>query len=110
MDGFFYRGEWIFGSSRDSLRFRHIGRRPQVSATYLPAEELSVTTHGRAIGIDQASHDSGAVRRMLLDYYGQRFGADAAAFLDSGVAYARIEPERMFTFYLDPRLASLQLS
>jgi hypothetical protein len=47
---------------------------------------------------------------MLLDYYGERFGADAAAFLDPGVTYARIEPERMFTFYLDPGLASSQLS
>jgi hypothetical protein len=106
VDGFFYRGEWVFGSSRDSLRFRHISRRPQVSATYLPAEELSITTHGRAISIDQASHDSGAVRRILLDYYGERFGADGAAFLDPGVAYARIEPARMFTFYLDPGLAA----
>ena len=34
--------------------------------------------------------------------YGERFGADASAFIDgAGLAYARIDAERMFTFYLD---------
>jgi hypothetical protein len=103
VDGFFYRGEWYFGSADSSLRFGHIRRRPAVSATYLPGEELSVTTHGRAIEIDVARHDDGALRQTLLDYYGRRFG-DAAStiFDDPGVAYARIEAERMYTFHLDP--------
>ncbi len=103
VDGFFYRGEWYFGSSDASLRFRHIRRRPAVSATYLPAEALSVTTHGRAVEIDPRSHDDGGFRQVLLDYYGARFGDSASAiFDDPGVAYARIEAERMFTFCLDP--------
>ena len=103
VDGFFYRGEWYFGSSDSSLRFGHIRRRPSVSATYLPGEELSVTTHGRAIEIDVAAHDNGALRQTLLDYYGRRFGDGASAITDGpGVAYARIEPERMYTFHLDP--------
>ena len=103
IDGFFYRGEWYFGSSGSSLRFRHIRRRPQVSATYMPAEELSVTTHGRALEIDVNSHDDDGFRQMLFDYYSERFGEGATAIFDGpGVAYARIEAERMFTFYLDP--------
>jgi hypothetical protein len=103
VDGFFYRGEWYFGSSDRSLRFRHIRERPQVSATHMPAEEFSVTTHGRATEIDVASHDGGAFRQTLLDYYGPRFGDAAAAIFDGpGVAYARIDAARMFTFYLDP--------
>ena len=103
VDGFFYRGEWYFGSSDVSLRFRHIRQRPQVSVTHMPAEELSVTTHGRAVEIDVKTQDDGAFRQTLLDYYSARFGESAAAISDSpGVAYARIEAERMFTFYLDP--------
>src|SRR5919202_5781968 len=51
VDGIFYRGAFHFGSSPDSVRFRHIRRRPQVSATHLPGEELSVTVHGRALEI-----------------------------------------------------------
>ena len=103
VDGFFYRGEWYFGSADQSLRFQHIRRRPQVSVTHMPEEAFSVSTHGRALEIDQATHDDGGFRRLLLDYYGSRFDGDAGAFIDSpGVAYARIEADRMFTFYLSP--------
>lgn len=101
VDGFFYRGDWYFGSSADSLRFRHIRRRPSVSATHMPAEEFSVTTHGRAAEIDLASHDDGGLREMVLDYYRARFEGNADAFLEQGIAYARVDAERMFTFYLD---------
>jgi uncharacterized pyridoxamine 5'-phosphate oxidase family protein len=101
VDGFFYRGDWYFGSSTDSLRFRHIRKRPQVSATHMPAEEFSVTIHGRATEIDVNTINEGAFRQMLVDYYTPRFGPEWEQFLDSGVAYARIDAERMLTFYLD---------
>src|SRR6201747_1712292 len=52
VDGIFFRGSFHFGSSPDSVRFRHIATRPQVSATHLPGEELAVTVHGRAIRVD----------------------------------------------------------
>ena len=104
VDGFFYRGEWYFGSSHESLRFRHIRRRPQVSATYLPGEEISVTTHGRAMEIDARTHDDGGFAEVVIAYYASRFDG-ARAMLESS-AYARIEAERMFTFYLDPAEAA----
>src|SRR4051794_30253390 len=49
VDGIFHRGSFYFGSSPESVRMRHIARRPQVSATYLPSEALAVTVHGRAV-------------------------------------------------------------
>lgn len=111
VDGFFYRGEWFFGSSDRSMRFVHMRKRPHVSATYLPGEELSVTTHGRAQEIDVTTHDGGGLREVLWDYYAQRFGEAASAILEGpGVAYARIQAERMFTFYLDPAEAAPQAS
>src|SRR5207302_755535 len=39
VDGIFFRGAFHFGSSPDSVRFRHIRKRPHVSATHLPGEE-----------------------------------------------------------------------
>ena len=102
VDGFFYRGEWYFGSADGSVRFRHIRRRPQVSATHMPEEAFSVTTHGRALEIDVAGHDDGAFRQMLIDYYSSRFPGAEAMIDDPGSVYARIDGERMYTFYLDP--------
>lgn len=98
VDGIFYRGAFHFGSAPDSVRFRHIRARPQVSATHLPGEELSVTVHGRAVTLDVRSDENAGFRQTLLDIYVPRYGPEWEEFLDSGPLYARIDPERMFTF------------
>jgi Pyridoxamine 5'-phosphate oxidase len=95
VDGIFFRGAFHFGSAPDSLRFRHIGARSQVSATYLPGEELGITVHGHAQMVDVSA---GAVRQALLDVYVPRYGKGWEKFLDSGPVYARIEADRMFAF------------
>src|SRR5213083_504412 len=66
VDGIFYRGAFHFGSAPDSLRFRHIRARPQVSATHLPGEELSVTVHGRAVPVDVQSEEGAELKAALL--------------------------------------------
>src|SRR3954462_8017909 len=98
VDAIFLRGAFHFGSSPDSLRFRHIRARPQVSATHLPGEQLAVTVHGRATPVD-VNADSGAeLRRTLLDIYVPRYGEEWADMLESGAVYARIDADRMFTY------------
>src|SRR3954467_7699304 len=69
VDGIFLRGPFHFGSAPDSLRFRHIRARPQVSATHLPGEELAVTVHGRAVPIDIKSEQEAGFRAALLEVY-----------------------------------------
>jgi hypothetical protein len=100
VDGIFYRGAFHFGSAPDSVRFRHIRRRPQVSATHLPGEALAVTVHGRAVLLDVQSTEQAGFRQMLLDIYLPRYGAEWETFLDSGPVYARIDADRMFTFHM----------
>ena len=102
VDGIFFRGAFHFGSAPDSVRFRHIRARPHVSATHLPVEELAVTVHGRAVAVDVGSEADADFRRTLLEIYTPRYGSEWEKFLDSGVAYARIEGERMFTFQMAP--------
>jgi uncharacterized pyridoxamine 5'-phosphate oxidase family protein len=105
VDGIFYRGAFHFGSSPDSVRFRHIRARPHVSATHLPGEELAVTVHGRAEIVD--TRPGSRFRQVLLDVYTPRYGAQYERFIDSGPVYARIDADRMFTFHMvsEPRLA-----
>jgi uncharacterized pyridoxamine 5'-phosphate oxidase family protein len=100
VDGIFYRGSFHFGSSPDSVRFRHIRSRPQVSATHLPGEELAVTVHGRAVPVDLRADEGAGLRRTLLEVYVPRYGEEWEQFLDSGPVYARIDAERMFTFHM----------
>ena len=96
VDGIFYRGAFHFGSSPDSLRFRHIRTRPQVSASHLPGEEFAVTVHGRAVPLDVRANAQAGFRRALLEIYEPRYGPGWEEFLDSGPVYARIDAERMF--------------
>jgi hypothetical protein len=100
VDGIFYRGAFHFGSSPDSVRFRHIRQRPHVSATHLPGEELAVTVHGRAETIDIGAPAHSGFRQAMLDIYAPQYGAEYAEFVDSGPLYARIDAERMFAFHM----------
>jgi Pyridoxamine 5'-phosphate oxidase len=107
VDGIFYRGAFHFGSSPDSVRFRHIHARPYVSATHVPGEELAITVHGRAIPIDIQADEGLGFRRAVLEVYVPRYGPDwEEEFLDSGPVYARIDADRMFTFAM-PSTAGL---
>jgi uncharacterized pyridoxamine 5'-phosphate oxidase family protein len=100
IDGIFFRGAFHFGSAPDSIRFRHIGERPHVSATHLPGEELAITVHGRAVEVDVSS---GPLREAILGIYVPRYGDGwAADILDAGSVYARVEAERMFAFHMPP--------
>jgi hypothetical protein len=98
VDGIFYRGAFHFGSSPDSLRFRHIGARPQVTATHVPAEEFAVTVHGNAVPIDVRADENAGFRQTLLGIYVPRYGREWEQFLDSGPVFATIEADRMFAF------------
>ena len=102
VDGIFFRGAFHFGSSPDSVRCRHISKRPHVSATHLPGEELAVTVHGRAVTLDIHSDAAAPFRQTLLEVYVPRYGAQWEEFLDSGPVYARIDADWMFTFHLPP--------
>ena len=97
VDGMFYRGAFWFGSSNDSVRFKHLRARPAVSATHLPGEHLSVTVHGQAEVQGTVAELDGGFRDYCIEIYGkewENWGTDAA--------YARIEAERCFTFHMDP--------
>jgi hypothetical protein len=94
LDGVFYRGAFHFGTAPDSIRYRHLLARPQVSATHLPGEEFAVNVHGRAVPVEIA----GGLRETLLEVYVPRYGPDWVQFLDSGPVYMRIDADRMFAF------------
>jgi uncharacterized pyridoxamine 5'-phosphate oxidase family protein len=102
VDGIFYRGAFHFGSAPDSVRFRHIRKRPQVSAVHLPGEELAVSVHGRAVLVDVSAPENQEFRQTVLDIYVPRYGPEwQRDIMDAGASYARIEAERMFTFAME---------
>ncbi len=100
VDGIFYRGRFHFGSSPESVRYRHLRERPAVSATHLPGESLAVTVHGDAELLDIHAPEHAQFKQTVLDIYTPRYGDQWANMLDKGAWYARINPRRMFTFWM----------
>lgn len=99
VDGYFLHGSWYFSSGRNSVRMRHLGVRPAVSATHLPGDELGITVHGRAelFELDDPAH--GELRRAMLDHYLPLQGPSFETWLDEADAMGvRIIADKMFTF------------
>lgn len=99
VDAFFVHGAFHFSSSPESLKFRHILKRPQVSATHLPGEHLAVTVHGRAELADVSKGSE--LREIMLAYYVPRYGESWEEILDKGALCARIVPEKLLAFHMD---------
>jgi general stress protein 26 len=94
VDGHFYRGQFWFGSAPDSVRFRHIRRRPAVSAVHLVGEELGVTVHGTATLVDVNAPEHQEFRDYCLRLYGETWNGWGAS-----AQYARVDAERMYTYH-----------
>ena len=62
-------------------------------------EELAVTVHGRAVPIDVQDPSQSGFRQTLLDIYVPRYGPSGRSS-STPASYARIDAERMFTFYM----------
>jgi hypothetical protein len=102
VDGYFLHGTFWFSSGTESVRMRHLGGRPAVSATHLPGEHLAVTVHGRAECFPMGDPACAAMRQAMLDHYLPTQGPSFEEWLDNADALgARIEPEKMFTFHMD---------
>jgi nitroimidazol reductase NimA-like FMN-containing flavoprotein (pyridoxamine 5'-phosphate oxidase superfamily) len=102
VDGLFFGGRFHFGSSRKSMRYRHLRMRPQVSAAHTRGEELSVVVHGTAHLFSLQDPDAGSFRDYCHEVYVPRYGDGWKEFATSdNIFYARIEPELMFTFKME---------
>ncbi len=99
VDGLFYRGKFFFGSSPESVRFKHIRSRPDVSAVHTVGEELAVVVHGmtREIGVREPENEG--YLAYLREIYPEW---DAWWPASRTPPYAVIEPTKMFAFYMAP--------
>lgn len=96
LDGIFYRGQFHFASTPDSIRVRHLVARPTVSATYFEGESLAVVVHGKAVRIDLSNPAERGFRDCLVEIYAPRYGPGWIGTATSSACYFRIEPRRLF--------------
>lgn len=99
VDGYLIHGSWYFSSARESVRMRHLAKRPAVSATHLEGEALAVTVHGTAELFEVNDPTRPELRQAMLDHYLPLSGETFAQWLDGiDPLGARIEASKMFTF------------
>ena len=101
VDGYFLHGAFYFSAGRASVKVRHLTPRPQVSAMYLPGEELSIAVHGTAALFDLHGTNAGPLRQAMLDHYVPKSGPEFENWLNETDSVAvRINAEKFFTFHL----------
>jgi uncharacterized pyridoxamine 5'-phosphate oxidase family protein len=98
VDGLFFRGHFYFGSGEQSVRFRHLRARPQVSACHTVGETFATIVHGRAVEIDVRA----ASERPFLEYVREVYPDWEEWYADSTPPYARIEPTSMYAYAFEP--------
>jgi len=105
VDALFLHGRFVFGSGAESLRFRHIRRRPSVSLVHMVGDELAITVHGRAemIALDSpAAKEIDAVWQQVYGFSPLDPESWTKNGLSPDIGFARVEPAAMFTFAQDP--------
>lgn len=102
VDGYFLHGSFWFSSSRDSVRARHLRRRPVISLTHVPCAQLAVSAHGGATLFDFPSPQTNELRQAMLDHYLPLQGPAFRDWLDGmqdGIA-VRVDASKLFVFHL----------
>ena len=98
VDGLFFRGRFYFGSGEESMRFRHVRSRPQVSACHTIGETFATIVHGRAVEIDIRAPKQSA----FLDYVLEVYPEWEQWYADTTPPYAWIEPSAMYAYAFEP--------
>lgn len=102
VDGYLVHGNFYFSSGHDSVRMRHLAKRPFVSFTHLPGEELAITVHGRAELFDIMGDEHPELRHAMLEYYLPKQGPAFEEWLNGSQSIgARVIAEKIFTFRLE---------
>lgn len=100
IDGLFLGGVFWFGSSRNSVRFRHIRQNPNVSAAFTQGEEISILVHGTAHEIDTASGEYERFHDYCREIYGPNY--DEWGYWENE-PFAWIEARRFYALDLRQR-------
>jgi uncharacterized pyridoxamine 5'-phosphate oxidase family protein len=98
VDGLFFRGRFYFGSGAESVRFRHLRARPQVSACHTVGETFATIVHGHAAEIDVRAESE----RDFLSYVHEVYPDWDEWYTDSTPPYARVEPSVMYAYAFEP--------
>jgi hypothetical protein len=92
-DGHFLHARWVFTTSGEAVKARHLRARPAVSAAHIVGDDLGVFCHGQAEFLGPDHPDRPAVEEHLTAHYGSSpssWGPD--------IVYLRVQPHWMVSY------------
>lgn len=90
LDGHFLHGRWLFSTSAEAWKAKHLLARPAVSATHVDGERVAVFTHGYA-----DAHTDGADYETYRAYFTEYYHSDPATWSRAGIVFFTIRPTWM---------------
>lgn len=87
VDGHFLHGRWVFTTSGDAVKARHLRERPGVSVAHIVGDDLGVFCHGRAEFLTPQHPDFAEIEDHLVAHY----GSSPSSWGDD-IVYLRVQP------------------
>jgi general stress protein 26 len=96
VDGHFLHGRWVFTTSGDAYKAKHLTSRPAMSATYVDGERAAAFVHGTAERIQHSHPDFATIDEHLTAHYG-----GSPTEWGPNIAFFRVEPAYMIGYAMD---------
>lgn len=71
VDGHFWHASWVFSTSGEAAKARHLQHRDAVSIAHVDGEEFAVFSHGHAESVDERH----PLRQQVLDHLTAHYGS-----------------------------------
>lgn len=97
LDGWFLHGRFVVSTGGESVRARHLKRRPQVSVCHVNGDDCAFWVHGTAERVPLENEWAADFRRLAMAAY----GSDPFSW-DDDLAVFVIHPRVMFSYASEP--------
>jgi hypothetical protein len=97
VDSVFFHGKFHVSTDMNSLRAKHLQRKPQLSLTYFESADPAIIAHGIAEFIGKDNQDFVRLDAEWVKAYGQ-----SVSELSSTVTFIRLDARRMLAYALHP--------
>jgi uncharacterized pyridoxamine 5'-phosphate oxidase family protein len=97
IDAAFFHGKFHLSTDLDSLRARHLRKRPALSLTYFEGADPVILAHGSATFVHQDRPEFAALDSIWRKEYGK-----SILELSDTVLFIRVDPSKMLAYSFHP--------
>lgn len=96
VDGHFLHARWVFSTTGQAAKAKHLRARPAASISYVDGERIGVFTHGQVEFLGTDHPDFAEIEDHLVAHY----GSSPSTWADD-IVYCRLQPHWMVGYASD---------